>query len=498
MMQGYVAAVDCGTSAVKAAVFDLSGRVMGSGRRDCPCRFLPDGRIEQSPRLIVARAFAALKEAVERSRVAPGRIAALAISNQRATVICADPCGEAIGDAVSWQDMRGRRALDALRRRISDKEYYGITGVPNNPVFSLGKILSVQNTPRHGPSRRYALVQDYLLRQFGADGFFLDWSNASLTGMFDVEKLCWSAEILKLAGISESQLSVLVPSGRKVGAVSKRAARSCGLLAGTPLVSGGGDQQCAGIGAGAVRAGVAELTLGTAGVLLACVERPRKDPQMRIACCAHAVPGKWEVEGLQNAAGACLDWLRRIASGERFTAGFLRRVFAPEPGLRDPLFFPFLAGAGAPNWDPDARAMLLGLTHAHGQESLARAVLEGVSLETKSIIDAFAGMRVPIKEIRLTGGAAGIPGWSQMQADIFGVKVTRLADLEASVLGAGVLAAYGAGAFASLPAAADAMARTTKACRPIPARARLYERRYKKYDEILARFGKNGIFRMMS
>ena len=166
--------------------------------------------------------------------------------------------------------------------------------------------------------------------------------------------------------------------------------------------------------------------------------------------------------------------------------------------MRDPLFFPFLAGAGAPNWDPDARAMLLGLTHAHGRESLARAVLEGVSLETKSIIDAFAGMRVPIKEIRLTGGASGISGWSQMQADIFGIKVTRLADPEASVLGAGVLAAYGAGAFASLPAAADAMARTTKACQPVLGRAGLYERRYKRYHDILVQFEQGGIFQMMS
>ncbi|MCX5794139.1 MAG: FGGY family carbohydrate kinase [Elusimicrobia bacterium] len=497
-MKGFVAAVDCGTSAVKAAVFDLAGQVKGSSRMDCPCRFLRDGRIEQSPRLIVERTFSCLKEAVERSGVKAGQISSLAISNQRATVICADHRGEAIGDAVSWQDMRGGRALRALRRRISDAEYYGITGLPNNPVFSLGKILSFKNTPQHKKTCRFVLVQDYLLKQFGADGFFLDWSNASLTGMFEVERFRWSAEILKLAGVSESQLSTLVASGQKVGAVSRRAARCCGLLPGTPLVSGGGDQQCAGLGAGAVRAGVAELTLGTAGVLLACVERPRKDPKMRVTCCAHAVPGKWEVEGLQNAAGSCLDWLGRIASGKRFSRGFWRRVCAAEPGLQDPLFFPFLAGAGAPNWDPEAKAMLLGLTHAHGRASLARSVLEGVCLEAKSILSVFGDMKVPVKEIRLTGGASEIEGWSQMQADIFGIKVSQLANPEASVLGAGMLAACGAGAFESLPEAADAMVKSRRTCKPAPENTRLYARRYQRYLDILGRFESHGIFHLMS
>ncbi|MDD5628311.1 MAG: FGGY family carbohydrate kinase [Elusimicrobia bacterium] len=492
-MKGYVAAVDCGTSAIKAAVIDFSGRVKGRGRTDCPCRFLRDGRIEQSPRLIVERTFSCLQEAVARSGVKAGQIASLAISNQRATVLRAGRSGEAAGQAVSWQDMRGRRAIAALRRRISDEEYYGITGLPNNPVFSLGKILAL-----HQKAARFLLVQDFLLREFGADGFFLDWSNASLTGMFDVERLRWSPEILKLAGLRESQLATLVASGRKVGAVSRRAARLCGLLAGTPLISGGGDQQCAGIGAGAVRPGTAELTLGTAGVLLACVERPRKDPKMRVTCCAHAVPGRWEVEGLQNSAGAGLDWLGRIVSGKGFAPDFWRRACARPPSPQDPLFYPFLAGAGAPNWDPEAKAMWLGLTHAHGRESLARSVLEGVCLETKSILSVFADLKVPVRELRLTGGASGIAGWSRMQADVFGLEVSPLREPEASVLGAGILAACGAGAFATVPEAADAMVATARRCRPDPERTRLYGRRYRTYLDVLRRFESGGIFRMLA
>jgi len=495
-VKSYVAAVDCGTSAVKAAVFDLAGKVLGAGRRECPCRFLRDGRIEQSPESIAARTFSGLKDAVARSGVRPGRIAALAISNQRATVLRTDSRGQALGNAVSWQDMRGRRELEALGRRIGAPRYHAITGLPVNPVFSLAKILALQRGQPRRKAARFSLVQDHLLKRFGAADFFLDRSNASLTGMFDVEKLRWSAEILELAGVAESRLPVLVDSGAQVGAVSAAAARRCGLLAGTPLVSGGGDQQCAGIGAGAVRAGVAELTLGSAGVLLACVDRPRQDPGMRLACCAHAVPGKWVVEGLQNSAGSCLDWLSRLVSGKRFTGSFLRAAFAPAPGLRDPMFFPFLAGAGAPIWDPEARAMLLGLTHAHDRAAVARAILEGVSLETKSIIDAFRAIRVPVRELRLTGGGSAIAGWTRMQADLFGIPVATLADPEASVLGAGILAAWGAGAFPSLPEAADAMARVGRTFRPVPEHTRIYARRYAMYLDILERSASGGMLRM--
>jgi xylulokinase len=250
------------------------------------------------------------------------------------------------------------------------------------------------------------------------------------------------------------------------------------------LVSGGGDQQCAGIGAGAVRPGIAEYTLGTAGVLLAYTDGIVKDPRMRITCCAHAVPGKFEVEGLQSSSGSSLDWIKRIACDhERFGKKFFRRLAAVRPGSNGAFFYPFLAGASAPHWNPNARAVLTGLTHAHDRAAIVRSVMEGVSMETRQIIDVFNSLGIPVREIRLTGGASGIEVWNRIQADIYGKKVFTLSDPEASLVGAAILASCGIGAFGSVQDAAARMVKVDKRCEPEKKSVKMYADVYKRYCE---------------
>ncbi|MBF0494775.1 MAG: xylulose kinase [Candidatus Omnitrophica bacterium] len=494
-MKKFVAAIDLGTTYVKAGVFDLSGKELGASKGVCPIVFYKDGRIEQDVPLIIKKAFACLKDAIHKSSVDPKNIISVSVSNQRATVIPLDNNGCSLGNAVSWQDMRGGRCIRDLRRKISDRRYYNITGIPNNPVFTLGKILWFNDSGLSKKIARFVLFQEYLLKQLGAEDFFLDWSNASLTGMFDIKKFDWSAEVLETAGIDRDKLSVLIPSGKKVGVVSGRAAKMCGLAEGTGIVSGGGDQQCAGVGAGAVRPGAAEFTLGTAGVLLAYSDKIVRDPEMRVSCCAHAVPGKWEVEGLQNAAGGSLGWVNKIISDSKFSHQFFDKVSNVVPGAGNVLFYPFLAGASAPSWNTEARAMFLGLAHFHGKAHLVRAVLEGVSMETKEIMDVFEELGIPLKNIKVTGGCSRIAVWNRMQADIYGKPVYALHNSNASLLGAAILAAVGAGAFSSVKSAADRMVGVREMYEPEPENVEKYKYIYGKYRKIYSVFKKTGLFK---
>ena len=495
-MNTLVAALDCGTTALKAAVFDLYGRTRGIVSRPCPVVHRPGGRIEHDPRALMGAACAALRGALARSGAAPAQVAALSLCTQRATLVCADRHGQAIGRAISWQDLRGAGQIAALRRRIGDAAYYRITGLPNHPVFSLGKMLWVQHeaSVTRKPAR-FALVHDYLLRELGCGDFFCDWSNASLTGLLDVAALRWSPEILALTGIKESQLPTLVPPGQPVGRLSREAARRTGLLAGTPLMAGGGDQQCAGLGAGAVAPGVVEITLGTAAVPLVYSERVARDPRRRVTCCAHAVPGRWEVEGLQNAAGASLEWLREVFDGPgRFGKEEFAAVARVRPGAGGILYYPYLTGSAAPHWDPQATGMLLGLRRDHDRAALVRAVMEGVSLETREILDVFASLKIPIREVRLTGGCTRIEVWNQMQADIFDKPVCTLETEEASLLGAAILAASGAGAFRSIAAAVKQMVRVKTVYRPRAANVAAYAGVYRRYREVHRDFQQRGTF----
>ncbi|MDD5670672.1 MAG: FGGY family carbohydrate kinase [Candidatus Omnitrophica bacterium] len=483
-MTAYVAAIDCGTTAIKAGIFDGHGQAKSLVTKLFSCDYHSDGGIEQDPVRLSQCSFNVLKTAIRRSKVHPREIAALSVSSQRATIIPTDREFHPVGNALSWQDMRGAGEIEKFKKQISDRNYYHITGVPNHPVFSLAKILWLKRKSPDGyrKAKRFALVHDYLLRELGCPDFFCDWSNASLTGLLDIGKFQWSEALLKLTGLRLEKLPYLVPSGAIVGTVSSRAARRCGLQQGTPIVAGGGDQQCAGIGAGAVEPGIIEITLGTAGVCLGTVEKPVRDPKMRISCCAHAVPGKWCVEGLQNAAVACLHWLRdQVFDGKMMTPKLMREIAGMNPGSEGVMFYPFLAGSSAPHWNPYAKAMFCGLTYVHGRPHLARAVMEGVSLETKQILDVFVKLKMNVREIRLTGGGSDSKTWNQIQADIYHRRVATLKFSQASLLGAAVLAAYGVGIFKTISEAVRKMVTVSKTYVPDPKKARLYEKLYDDY-----------------
>ena len=500
-MTSLFAAIDCGTSAVKAGVFDASGRLVSLASRGVPCVHHADGRVTQDARSLRAAALGTLKRAMAANRIAPRRIASLCVTNQRATVVCLDRHGEPLLPAISWQDMSGAPQIAALRRRIPDADYYGMTGLPNNAVFSLSKILHLRKTApaAFAKTARFALVQDYVLRALGCGDYVADHSNASLTGMMDIRRFRWSAELLDAAGVDETRLPSLVPSGRAVGRLSASAAARCGLAAGTPLVSGGGDQQCAGVGAGVVRPGLCSITMGTAGVSFCHVDRVVLDPRRRITCCAHAVPGCWNLEGLQSTAGDSLRWAgRHLAGAKRLDDGFLAEVARVPAGARGVLFFPYLAGAAAPHWIAEATAAFVGLKYSHDTASLVRAVIEGVVFENLQILDVFASLRVPVREIRLTGGLSTSRLWNQIQADVYDRPVVPLANPHATLLGAAILGAFGVGAVPSLQAAAEAMVRFAGACKSDARRSREYRSVYRKFVKVMETFKSQGLFEVLA
>ncbi len=501
MPQTLYMGVDCGTSTIKAGLFDGRGRRISLATTPVRCQFHADGRVTQDAEAILGAVLGTLRGALARQRVSPARVAAVCIANQRATVLALDRRGEPFLPAISWQDMTGAPAVARLRRQISDADYYRITGLPIHAVFTLAKLLHLKlDAP--GPYRRaarFVLIQDYLLRALGCPDFLTDYSNASLTGMLDIRHFRWSPDILRLAGLSAARLSTLVPSGRHVGGLAPAAARQTGLLAGTPLIMGGGDQQCAGAGAGAVRPGLCSITLGTAGVSFCHSDRAVFDPRRRITCCAHVVPGCWNLEGLQNAAGDSLRWATRTLLGSpKLSGASLARVAAVPAGSRGVLFLPYLAGASAPHWIAEATGAFLGLRPQHEAACLVRAVMEGVALESRQILDIFTALQVPVREIRLTGGCSSLPVWNQIQADLYGRPVRSLSDPDATLLGAAMLGAYGVGAFPSVQAAADRMVRIGQTFRPRRRQTMRYAAVYQRYIDVIQLFAQYGAFKVIA
>lgn len=477
-----VAAIDCGTTAIKCGLVDLSGRIVAEASGLSPLRMRSDGAVETDAPRILADVQHALADCTARASSRNLDVIGVSVACQRATVVCLDGQDQPLGPALSWQDMRGGPFLDDIRCRISDADYFRLTGLPNFPVFALAKLLWLRHREpeRFQQARRFVLLHDFLMRGLGASGWVTDASDASLTGLLDLRTRRWSSRLLDLAGLSADRLPAIVESGTRVGALSDAAAQRTGLTAGIPIVAGAGDQQCAGIGAGAVEPGIVEITLGTAAVPLCLTPHPVLDPRRRVTCCVHGLPGAWNCEGLQNAAGSSVGWLAELRGG-RIRPEEWADAQRVAPGAGGVLFFPYLLGAGAPGWNAEATGAFLGLRAAHSLPHLLRAVLEGVALENRAILDVFEELGVAPREVRLTGGLSQSESWTRIQAGIYGVPVVTLENPQATLMGAAVLAACGGGAFASPAAAAAQMVRVAQRFEPEDEERAAYEGLQNRY-----------------
>ncbi len=469
MNEKYVSGIDIGTTGVKVIIFDLFGKEMGNAYREYGCIFPQSGWVEQDGEYLWEETCGAINDAIKKSGVSPEEIVSVGLSTQRCTLVPVDRYGNALRMSISWQDRRSVRECDTISRIIGAERYYEITGLPIDTTWSLSKIMWIRdNEPDiYNKTFKFALDQERILFKLGADDFYEDASNGSLQGLMDINSFKWSSELIKKLNIDREKLPKLIQSAQQVGVISKEASEKCGLREGMPIVTGGGDQQCAGVGAGVIKPNTVEVTLGTAGVTLAFLDQPLKDEQRRIPCSAHAVPGKWESEGLQLAAGSVYKWYRNNIADAEVKAGdeigidpydLINMQISKVPvGSKGVLCIPYFAGSGAPNWDPYARGTFIGLNLSHSKHVLARAIIEGITFETKEILDAIEALGIDIEEIIITGGATKSDLWNQIQADIYGIPCRKLANEQATCLGAAILGSVGAGVYDTLEIAVENM-----------------------------------------
>ncbi|MGI4764834.1 MAG: xylulokinase [Janthinobacterium lividum] len=513
-MGRYILGVDNGTTGVKAKLYDLSGNVVSHGSSEYGCIYPCPGWVEQDVGMLTAATFAALATAVSTSGVDPREIVSVGVSTQRGLHLYVGENGQLLreGMGLSWQDARHHEQIEWMHSVIGDENFYRLTGLPISAFWPIGKIRWVQqNEPEvFARVRKVVTTQEWFLRELGArDGWFIDWSNASLCGLMDVERFEWSPELLAAVGLDRSQLPDIVPSGYQVGTVDRRCHELTGLAVGTPVCTGGGDQQCAAIGAGVIRRGLCELTFGTAGNAVAYLDAPVRDPHRIVTCSAHATPTQgWEAEGIQAAAGASYRWFRDHvgylakhldASAQLDPYALINGLAARAPVGSDGLIFmPYLAGSMTPHYDSYAQGAFIGLTLKHDTGSMARAVLEGVAFEAKDVLDAYAHIDLDLQEIRLAGGATKSPLWCQIQADVYGRPTAVLREGECAVLGAALLGAVGAGVFNSVEEACDATVQKLRTFVPDAGAHRKYRELHAIFKDCYAALKQMYVYRRLN
>jgi xylulokinase len=488
-MATHLAGVDVGTTGVRCAIFDLRGSLLGSGYREYGASYPRPGWVEQDGDDLVDRTFEACRAAVARSAVDPGSIAAVGFSTQRSVTLPVDGAGRPVRPAISWQDARTGAEVSFMAGRIGADEYQRISGLPLGTTWVMTKALWMRRNEPELFSRtaRFVQVQDFVLRAFGADDFYTDLPDMGFYGLWDVGAARWSRKLLDLFEIEEEKFGRPRPAGTKVCDLPPGPAARSGFARGTAVCVGAGDQNCSVVGMGAIRPGMATVTLGTAGLAILATDRPIPGLAGMMTT-NHAVSGLWEAEGLSNAAASSYRWLRDVLASPGPSAGdaYARldeaATLAP-PGSKGLLFLPYLATAGTPHWNPSARAAFIGMSFAHGRPELARSVLEGVALEVRDMMTGWIGAGLRVDALRLGGGAARSALWNRIQADVYGRPVQTLRCGESTVLGAAILGGVGAGVFGSIAEGVEAMVHEAERIEPNPARHAFYEELYAAYVE---------------
>ena len=486
----YFLGIDVGTGGTRALVLDDSGTVLGSATAEhVPFASPQTGWAEQDP----DDWWRACRQAVPRSLEAAGidaaDIAAIGLSGQMHGATLLDGDGRVVRPALIWCDQRTQADCDELTAHIGAARLIELTSNPALTGFTLPKLLWVRRTEPDAWARvRHVLLPKDYIRYRLTGRLATDVADASGTLLFDVARRGWSGEMLKATGLSADLLPEAFEGPQVTGSITAAGSEATGLRAGTPVVAGGGDQAAGAVGMGIVEAGIVSATIGTSGVVFAATDRPSLDPRGRVHTFCHAVPGRWHVMGVTQAAGLSLRWFRdRFGSGpddgrdpyERLTD----EALAAPPGADGVLWAPYLMGERTPHLDAGARAALIGLAASHGRGHVVRAILEGVAFSLQDSFTILREMQVPVEAIRLGGGGARSPLWRQVQADVYGQPVQTVAAEEGAAYGAAVLAGVGAGAWPDVDTACARVVRVTSEVAPGDGQTVL-ARQYRAYQAL--------------
>ena len=456
MKEQYILAIDQGTSSSRAIVFNHQGESLAVAQKEFTQHFPQSGWVEHDPQEIWSSEAAVISEVMAGMGISGQDIAAVGITNQRETTILWDAeTGEPVYNAIVWQDRRTAEYCDRLKADGLTETIRQKTGLIIDAYFSATKIKWVLD---HVPGARQRAEQGRL--RFGTVDTWLVWqltggrlhitdaTNASRTMLFNIHTLQWDEELLRLFDIPRS----LMPEVRSCSEVYGHTEAT---LFGQPVPIGGiaGDQQAALFGQLCTEPGSVKNTYGTGCFLLMnSGEKPITSANNLLTTIALSLGGRvtYALEGSIFVGGSVVQWLRD-GLGIIRSSGEVEALAASVPDTGGVYFVPALTGMGAPYWDQYARGSITGISRGTTAAHIARAALEGIAFQTLDIVEAMqrdAG--IPLRELKVDGGASRNNLMMQFQADILDTTVIRPRNPETTALGATYLAGLAVGYWESL------------------------------------------------
>ena len=459
-MNGYVIALDQGTTSSRAIIFDSNGIPVSIGQYPFPQIFPKPGWVEHDPMVILDTQLRAMAEAFEKSELSPTDIAGIGITNQRETTIVWDKnTGKPVYNAIVWQCRRTAQMCEELEKAGIGDYVQEKTGLLIDAYFSGTKIKWIlDNVPgaRERAERGELLfgnVDSWLIWNLtGGKAHVSDYSNCSRTMIFDINELKWDEKLCKALDIPMSMLPTPVPSSMIYGNVAAGIS-GIEILAGTPVCGSAGDQAAALFGQGCIDRGQAKNTYGTGCfTLMNTGSQSVRSKNGLVTSVAWSIGGKttYALEGSVFNAGSTIQWLRDEV-GLLGTSSECEALATSVPDNGGVYLVSAFTGLGAPRWDMYARGAIVGLTRGCTKAHIARAALEGIAYQVKDLLDAMesdAGEKLSV--LRVDGGASVNNFLLQFQSDLLRKPIDRPQMVETTAFGAAFLAGLATGVWGSV------------------------------------------------
>ncbi len=481
----YFLTADGGTESLRARVYDLSGTCLGSVAVPYETKFSSGARAEQNPEDWWNAFVSASRQAIAESRIDPAAIESICLATTSCTVVALDREGQALRPAIIWMDVRAHAEADAV---LATGDPALITnGGGRGPVSAEWMIPKALWIARNEPeifkaAHTICEYQDFMtLRLTGERAASLN--NVSLRWHYQTDRGGWATSLIEALGIAdlmEKWPQRVVAPGAVIGTLCAKAADALGLPAKVKLVQGGADALIGMIGLGVARPGNLRSSR-----LVASAVRGIRNAAQRAGHLGKLsrlrLSGRYIVEGGQTSTGSIIAWLGRLMNGTMDLDMLNRKAAALEPGCDGLIVQDHFQGNRTPYTDPLSRGAVIGLTLAHEPHHIFRAIMEGIGFGTRAILDAMADAGYRGQEITVGGGAGASDLWLQIHADTAGLPVCIPASRDAPSVGSAVLAAHGAGHFATIDDGIAAMVKPGRRIEPRQREAALYDEIYQQY-----------------
>lgn len=462
----YLIGIDIGTSGTKTVLFDLDGNIIKSKTAEYQIYQPCNGWAEQNPE----DWWNAVRETLE--YVGTENVAGIGLSGQMHGLVMLDKDGEVIRPAIIWCDQRTAKECEEITGIIGRDRLVELTANPALTGFTASKIMWVK---KHEPEnyarcRHILLPKDYIRYKLTGE-FATDVSDASGMQLLDVKKRCWSDEVLEKLDIDRALLPRVYESTEVTG-----------YYKGIPVAAGGGDNACAAVGCGAVTEGRAFTTVGTSGVVYAHTDTPIIDKLGRVHTFCCAVPGKWHVMGVTQAAGLSLKWFKENFANNISYHEMDEMAKSVPPGAEGLLYLPYLMGERTPHLDPNARGVFFGISAMHEKKHFVRAVMEGVAYSLRDCTEVLKEMHIPIDNMLVVGGGAKSALWREIMAGVYGMPVQLMSSQEGAAYGAAILGGVAANVYTTVESACEKLYRRVQMINPM--NVKIYDGVYSIYKSV--------------